>query len=72
MEFYYRIIMVNIEKVEEQIQKEQRIIDFDTREFTIEYIVDKYLKRIDEDKNDIYVPKTFIDYYIKISYFLHR
>ena len=57
MEFYYRIIMVNIEKVEEQIQKEQRIIDFDTREFTIEYIVDKYLKRIDEDKNDILCPR---------------
>ena len=70
MEFYYRIIMVNIEKVEEQIQKEQRIIDFDTREFTIEYIVDKYLKRIDEDKNDIYVPdyqREFVWDYVRQS-----
>ncbi len=37
--------MVNIEKVEEQIQKEQKIIDFDTREFTIEYIVDSLVSK---------------------------
>ena len=42
----------NIDQVEKQIQEQQQIIDFDTREFTIEYIVDKYLKGIDEDKND--------------------
>ncbi|GIJ93589.1 DUF262 domain-containing protein [Capnocytophaga stomatis] len=48
--------MGNIEKVEEQIQQQQQNIDFDTREFTIEYIVDKYEKGVDDDTNEIYVP----------------
>lgn len=46
----------NIEKIEEQIQNQQQIIDFDTREFTIEYIVNKYDKGVDDDTNEIYVP----------------
>lgn len=48
--------MIDIEKVEHQIHSQQQIIDFDTREFTIEYIVDKYQKGVDEDTNEIYVP----------------
>lgn len=60
----------NIDQVEKQIQEQQQIIDFDTREFTIEYIVDKYLKGIDEDKNDIYVPdyqREFVWDYVRQS-----
>lgn len=48
--------MINIEKVEKQIIDQQQIIDFDTREFTIEYIVDKYKNGVDDDTNEIYVP----------------
>ena len=47
---------LDIEKAEEQIYKEQKIVDYDTREFTIEYIVDKYINGVDDDTNEIYVP----------------
>jgi hypothetical protein len=46
-----------IEIAEKQIEDKKRSVDYDTREFTIEYIVDKYLKGIDDDKNEIYVPE---------------
>lgn len=46
----------NIEQIEKQIQEQKQNIDFDTREFTIEYIVDKYNKGVDDDTNEIYVP----------------
>jgi hypothetical protein len=46
----------NIELVEEQIYKEQQEVAYDTREFTIEYIVDKYNNGIDDDENEIFVP----------------
>ncbi|WP_339810095.1 DUF262 domain-containing protein [Zunongwangia profunda] len=49
--------MKDIEQSEKQIYEEQKIVDFDTREFTIEYITDKYLKGVDEDENEIYVPE---------------
>jgi len=45
-----------IEKTEEQIYQQQKIVDFDTREFTIEYVTAKYLNGVDEDNNEIYVP----------------
>lgn len=49
-------MIIDIEKVEKQITSQQQVIDFDTREFTIEYIVDKYQKGVDDDTNEIYVP----------------
>lgn len=42
--------------IEEQIYEQRKEVDYDTREFTIEHIVNKYTYKIDEDKNDIYVP----------------
>lgn len=36
--------------IEQQIENEKSIVDYDTREFTIEYIVDKYSKDIDSEK----------------------
>ncbi len=45
-----------IELAEKQIFKEQQDVDYDTREFTIEYIVNKYLQGEEDDKNEIYVP----------------
>lgn len=45
-----------LNKIEEQIEKEQRYVKYDIREFTIEYYVDKYSKGVDKDKNELYVP----------------
>lgn len=43
---------VKIEKLEREIEQEQRNVAYDTREYTIEYIVDKYLKGVDKDENE--------------------
>jgi len=42
---------------EEQIDEKRQEIDYDTREFTIEFIVNKYLEKDDDDFSDIYVPE---------------
>jgi Protein of unknown function DUF262 len=42
--------MVDFEVAEEQIRTKQREVDFDTKEFTIEFLVEKF------NKGDIYVP----------------
>ena len=43
-------------KIEEQIEQEQKTISYDMKEFTIELYVNKYLEKIDEDENELYVP----------------
>lgn len=43
-------------KIEEQITEEKKTVDFDTREFTIEFLVQKYCDKLDKDENDIFVP----------------
>ncbi|RDB07491.1 DUF262 domain-containing protein [Runella aurantiaca] len=45
-----------LEEAEKQIFEEQQEVAYDTREFTIEYIVNKYIQGIDEDENEIFVP----------------
>ena len=45
------------ERAEEQIIEKQKIVDFDIKEFTIELLVQKYLNRIDENDNDIFIPE---------------
>ena len=42
--------------IEEQIEQEKKSVDYDTRELTIEIIVNKYLDGIDDDENEIFVP----------------
>ncbi len=42
--------------IEEQIETQQRNIKYDTKEYTIEIIVQKYLIGIDEEDNDFFVP----------------
>ena len=39
-----------------QIDDLKERVEYDTRELTIEYIVDKYSKGIGLDENEIYVP----------------
>ncbi len=46
-----------IATAEEQIEDRRQEIAYDTREFTIEYIVNKYLEKNDDDLSDIYVPE---------------
>jgi len=45
-----------IESIEREIHEQKKTVDFDTKEFTIEHLVKKYVDGIDEDENDIYVP----------------
>jgi hypothetical protein len=44
-------------QLEDQINEEKKTVDFDTREFTIEFLVQKYLNKIGSDENDIFVPE---------------
>ncbi len=46
-----------VTELENQITEEKKTVDFDTREFTIEFLVQKYLNKIDSDENDIFVPE---------------
>lgn len=39
-----------------QIEEQQRIIDYDTREYPVEVIVKKYLEHKEQDENDFYIP----------------
>ena len=45
-----------IEDAEKQIYSEQQEVAYDTREFTIEYIVNKYNIGADTEENEIFVP----------------
>lgn len=42
--------------IEEEIDKQQKAVSYDIREFTIEYYVDKYLRGEEQDENELYVP----------------
>lgn len=43
-------------KAEEQIRKHQKDVDFQTKEYTVELIVQKYAKDIEKDKNELFIP----------------
>lgn len=51
-----------LELIEKQILEEKKTVDFDTREFTIEFLVQKYLDKIDTEENDIFVPEYQRDF----------
>ena len=44
------------QKIEDQIELQQKAISYDMKEFTIELYVNKYLKDIDKEDNELYVP----------------
>ena len=44
------------EAIEKQIEQQKKSVDYDTREFTVEILVDKYLNNIEDEKNEIFVP----------------
>lgn len=41
---------------EEQISEHHKFIDYDTREYPVEVLVQKYLNGLEEDENDLFVP----------------
>ncbi len=43
-------------EAEEEILENQRIVDYDTKEYPVEVIVEKYLTGKDDDENEIFVP----------------
>src|ERR1035441_3050635 len=45
------------EFAEKEIIEQQKIVDFDVKEFTIELIVSKFTKDKDKDENDIFIPE---------------
>lgn len=46
----------NLDKLESEIEKQQRDVSFDTKEYTIEIIVQKYLDKLNKDENEFFVP----------------
>lgn len=46
-----------LNRLEDQITEEKKTVDFDTREFTIEFLVKKYLENLEIGENDIFVPE---------------
>jgi len=46
-----------VDTAEKQIESEKKNVEYDTREFTIEILVQKYLKDQDKDDNELYVPE---------------
>lgn len=46
-----------LEKLENEIENQQRNVSFDTKEYTIELIVQKYLKDLDKEENEFFVPE---------------
>jgi len=44
------------EKAEQQIIEQQQVVDYDTREFPVETIVQKYSTDLDIDENELFVP----------------
>ena len=43
-------------EAEEQIALHHKVLDYDTREYPVEVLVDKYLKGLNEDDNDLFIP----------------
>ncbi|WP_343867495.1 DUF262 domain-containing protein [Tatumella terrea] len=41
---------------EEQVRSEQKDVDFETKEFTVELLVNKYHSGLDDDTNELFVP----------------
>lgn len=46
----------NFELIEKEIEIQQRNVSYDTKEYTIEIIVDKYLNGLDDEENEFFVP----------------
>src|SRR5882762_5961504 len=43
-------------EAEKQVVDNERIVDYDTKEYPVETIVDKYLKGKEDEENELFVP----------------
>ena len=50
------ITEVQKQAAEDQIVAHHKTIDYDTREYPVEVLVQKYLKKLEEDENELFVP----------------
>lgn len=41
---------------EDELRKEQKDVDFDTKEYTVELIVHKFSEGLEDDTNELFVP----------------
>ncbi|MHC5595918.1 MAG: DUF262 domain-containing protein, partial [Nostoc sp.] len=44
------------EAAEAEIREKQKIVDYDTKEYPVEVLVQKYRDGLDEDINELYIP----------------
>lgn len=44
------------QSAEEQIRDKQKIVDYDTKEYPVEVLVQKYREGLDDDINELYIP----------------
>ncbi|HDS8886654.1 TPA: DUF262 domain-containing protein [Enterobacter hormaechei] len=47
---------VSKQEAEEQVRAEQKDVDFETKEFTVELLVNKYHSGLEDDTNELFVP----------------
>ena len=45
-----------LQRIDKQIEAEQKPVSFDVREFTVEIYVQKYLDGLEKDDNELYIP----------------
>lgn len=56
LEMFAKFSEEQVDLVEKQIIAEQKIVDYEIREYTIELLVHKYTEGKDTDMNDIFIP----------------
>ncbi|RPH85878.1 MAG: DUF262 domain-containing protein, partial [Chroococcales cyanobacterium metabat2.561] len=44
------------DKAEQEIREKQKIVDYDTKEYPVEVLVQKYKDGLEEDINELYIP----------------
>ena len=48
---------IDTTSIEQEIENQQRNVSYDTKEYTIEIIVNKYKEKLDSDENEFFVPE---------------
>lgn len=60
------------EQIEKQIEEEKKSVDYDTREFTIEIVVDKYLKYLKMNTTHVSIKSGLPAYTGAVCFFIYR
>lgn len=56
-ELFQRKTLIEQQEAEAQILAQQKIVDYQTLEYPIEVIVEKYLKGLEDNTSDLFIPK---------------